>query len=237
MKTFLITLFAIAMGFLEAAVVIYIRELMYPGGFDFPLTPIPPDIAMTEILREASTLILLGVIGFISGKYFLERFAWFIYCFAIWDIFYYVFLKWMIGWPESLLTWDILFLIPVTWTGPVITPVITSLSMIALAWVILHFSGKRKKVRITFMEWTGLFTGVIILFLSYIWDYSKFMLRYFSFSELFILPDKKPLFDTAMKYIPEQFNWFLFVCGQGLIVVTTFLIYKRLSGHRFARRK
>ena len=232
MKTLLITLFSIAMGFLEAAVVIYIRELMYPEGFAFPLVPIPPDIALTEILREAATLVMLAVMGFISGKYFLERFAWFIYCFAIWDIFYYVFLKWMIGWPESLLTWDILFLIPVTWTGPVIAPVITSLSMIALAWVILHISGKRKKLNIKFIEWTGLVTGVLAVFLSYIWDYSKFMLNYFSFSELFILPDKKPLFDTAMKYIPEQFNWFLFVCGQGLIVLTTFLIYKRLSGHR-----
>ena len=231
MKPFLITLFAIAMGFLEAAVVIYIRELMYPEGFAFPLVPIPPDIALTEILREAATLIMLAVMGLISGKNFIERFAWFIYCFGIWDIFYYAFLKLMIAWPESLLTWDILFLIPVTWTGPVIAPVITSLSMIALAWVILHFSGKRKKVHIKLMEWTGLFTGAIAVFLSYIWDYSKFMLKYFSFSELFILPDKNPLFDTAMKYIPEQFNWLLFICGQGLIVLTTLLIYKRLR-HR-----
>ena len=129
-KIIVISIFAIAMGFLETAVVIYMRDLLYPDGFSFPLVPIPADLALTEILREAATLIMLLTIAILNAKTFSERFAWFIYAFAIWDIFYYIFLKIMILWPESLMTWDILFLIPTTWTGPVISPVIVSFSMI-----------------------------------------------------------------------------------------------------------
>ena len=37
--------------------------------------------------------------------------------------FYYLFLIPLTGWPKSLLDWDILFLLPVPWWGPVIAPV------------------------------------------------------------------------------------------------------------------
>ncbi|MBE0653305.1 MAG: hypothetical protein IH594_05880, partial [Bacteroidales bacterium] len=109
-KILYVSLFAIAIAFLETAVVIYLRELMYPEGFRFPLAPISPDLALTEILREASTLIILVMIGALAGKKLVDGFAWFLYTFALWDLFYYVFLKVMIGWPESIMTWDVLFL-------------------------------------------------------------------------------------------------------------------------------
>lgn len=230
MKPLRITIFAIAMAFLETAVVIYLRALMYPEGFAFPLAPIPPELALTEVLREAATLIMLIIIGYIAGKYFTERFAWFIYTFAVWDIFYYIFLKLMIDWPESFLTWDILFLIPTTWTGPVIAPVLVSLLMIILASVILYFSEKGQEVKIKPLEWTGLIAGSLILILGFVWDYSAFMLKHFSFSELFIVPDTKALFETAVKYIPDQFNWFLFSGGTGVILGALVLIYLRLKG-------
>src|SRR6201998_1661345 len=108
-----LTAFSIAMGFLETAVVIYLRKLYYPHGFQFPLVPIDNDIAMVEFLREAATIIMLLGIGIIAGKNTSQKFGIFIYCFAVWDIFYYVFLKLLLGWPESLFTWDILFIIPV----------------------------------------------------------------------------------------------------------------------------
>ncbi|MBN2481771.1 MAG: hypothetical protein JXB19_08530, partial [Bacteroidales bacterium] len=125
-----LTLFSIAMGFMESAVVVYIREISYPEGFDFPLVPMDNTLEVTEILREAATMIMLLAAGYLGGRTLSERFTWFLYCFAIWDIFYYVFLKLLLGWPASFMTWDILFLIPVAWTGPVITPVIISLTMI-----------------------------------------------------------------------------------------------------------
>ena len=108
----IVTILSIAMGFLECAVVIYMREILYPGGFEFPLAAIEGDLALTEILREAATMVMLLAIGLMAGRNRSERFAWFLYSFAVWDIFYYVFLKILIGWPSSLLTWDILFLIP-----------------------------------------------------------------------------------------------------------------------------
>ena len=36
-KIAVVTIFAIAMAFLEAVVVIYLRKIYYPNGFDFPL--------------------------------------------------------------------------------------------------------------------------------------------------------------------------------------------------------
>jgi hypothetical protein len=228
-KFIVVTVFAVAMGFMESSIVIYLRELMYPDGFSFPLTPIMPDIALTEVLREAATIIMLICIGFIAGKTAIERFAWFIFSFAIWDIFYYVFLKLLIDWPASFMTWDILFLIPATWVGPVITPVIVSLSMILLAVVILSFTGKGFTPAIKGIEWAWLITGSLILILGFIWDYSKYMMEFFSFREIFILPSKTALFDQALQYIPESFNWFLFVSGQGVIVLTTIRIYFRLK--------
>src|SRR5271167_2605871 len=100
-KTGWLTLFSIAMGFMETAVVIYLRKVYYPRGFQFPLVPIEPSIALTEFLREAATIIMLLGIGILTGKTRAQKFAFFIYCFAVWDIFYYVFLKIFLNWPES----------------------------------------------------------------------------------------------------------------------------------------
>ena len=152
-KLLIISIFSIAMGFLESSVVVYLREIYYPNGFNFPLAPIDKHIAITKILREAATVIMLFSIGYLAAKSIASRLAWFIFSFAIWDIFYYVFLKLLINWPESLLTDDILFLIPVTWVGPVITPVIVSLSMIFLALVILYFESENISVKIIRLEW------------------------------------------------------------------------------------
>ena len=121
------------MGYLESAVVVYLRSIYYANGFEFPMVPINKLHTITEIGREISTMIMLIGIGVFSGKDKSGKFAVFLYSFAIWDIFYYVFLKILLNWPESLFTWDILFLIPPVWTGPVIAPVISSSTMIILS--------------------------------------------------------------------------------------------------------
>jgi len=228
MKGITATLFAVAMGFLEAAVVIYLRELIYPEGFSFPLQPIPPDIIFTEIFREAATLIMLAVIGYMLGKNITERFAWFIFCFAVWDIFYYIFLKIILGWPESFMTWDVLFMIPVQWTGPVLAPLITSLSMIFLAYILICFSD-RIKIKIRWWEWTGFITGAVIIFLAFTWDFMKFMLQYFSFLEILFPGENKLLLETSLNYIPGQFPWFLFIPGQSIIIISTVFLWRRMN--------
>jgi hypothetical protein len=51
--------------------------------------------------------------------------------FAFWDIFYYAGLWLIIRWPSSLLTQDVLFLIPTPWIAPVWFPILVSLLAIA----------------------------------------------------------------------------------------------------------
>ena len=223
------------MAFLETAVVIYMRELLYPGGFTFPLVPIPADLAITEILREAATLIMLLTIAIISGRTFSQRFAWFIYTFAIWDIFYYVFLKIMILWPESLMTWDILFLIPTTWTGPVISPVIVSFTMILLALIILFYADKNTSTKINKWEWAGFILGSLILIFGFIFDYSQYMLSHFNLMQ--ILNMKNPeVMQFAFSYIPIRFPWGIFILGEGVILIGIGFLWRRLLGRTIDHR-
>ena len=92
-RFFWLAFFSIAMGFLEGAVVIYLRKIYYPDGFDFPLNIIQNDIALVEFLREAATLMMLITIGVIAGSNRTERLLFFCYCFGIWDLVYYAVLK------------------------------------------------------------------------------------------------------------------------------------------------
>lgn len=214
---FIVSLFAIAMGLLEAAVVIYLRELLYPEGFSFPLSPISDHLILTELLRELATLIMLLMTGMLAGKKVADRFAWFLYSFAIWDIFYYAFLKALIGWPESLLTWDVLFLIPTTWTGPVISPVLISLLMIAFALLILISENRKKAVNIRLSDWILLITGSIVVIIAFTTDYSQFILKEFSLKDIFSFQTKNELMEYANRYIPVRFPWLTFSLGFILI--------------------
>jgi hypothetical protein len=224
-----VTIFSIAMAYLETAVVIYLRELLYPGGFKFPLAPMPGRLALTEILRELATIMMLIGAGALAGKTFSQRFAWFIYAFGIWDIFFYVFLKILTDWPESLMTWDLLFLIPTTWTGPVISPVIVSLTMISLAMVILNFSTGDFISRIDITEWILLISGSLVLITGFTWDYTGYILERFSFREIWMIPDKEMIYSTAYNYIPREFNWILFISGETIVVFTIFRYYRRCN--------
>lgn len=226
-KLITITAFAIAMGFLESAVVVYMREILYPGGFEFPLAPIPVHLALTELLREVATLIMLVTIGIIAAKRFSTGLAWFIYCFAIWDIFYYVFLKLLLGWPESVMTWDVLFLIPTTWTGPVLSPVLVSLTMILLASVILFQAERGKETRIHRREWAGFVAGSLVLIVGFIFDYSQHMLIHFSPVEMLQLKNPEVL-EVATRYIPHHFPWWIFGIGEVIIIGTTGIYWRRI---------
>lgn len=231
-KLIIITVFAIAMALFESAVVIYLREIMYPDGFQFPLAPIHPHLVLTELLREASTLVMLICIGLLTAKAFSQRFAWFVYSFAIWDIFYYVFLWLLLGWPESLMTWDVLFLIPATWTGPVITPLIITVLMLLLSLAILIPGAKGNNTRLRPIEWTGLIAGSVIVVIAFIVDYMKHMLASFSFSELLQINDPR-LMEAAQEYVPVKFPWLLFLAGVLVILVTIILYNLRLrKSHR-----
>jgi hypothetical protein len=169
---------------------------------------------------------MLAVAGFLAGRTRTERFGFFLFCFGIWDIFFYVFLKLFIGWPESLLTWDILFLIPVTWVGPVIAPVINSLTMIALAVFISYFTDKNIPTRIKKPEWVLLILGSFVIIISYTFDYLNFMLKRFSLSDFFDPSRQSEILENATGYIPQAFPWWIFIVGEIFLIgaICTFVI-------------
>jgi hypothetical protein len=202
------------MAFLESAVVIYLRELYYPSGFSFPMVSMPQKIAITEVLREAATLIMLLAIGFLSGRNAQQRFAWFIYSFAVWDLFYYIFLKMILNWPLSWFTWDILFLIPVVWTGPVLAPVLVSLTMIILAFTLLYDDKQQRKRVISKIVISLVILGSVLIFLSFIRDFTSYMHRQYSLAAMFNLKTSSAALNH---YIPESYNWFLLLAGVGSI--------------------
>jgi hypothetical protein len=212
------------MGLLESAVVIYLRDILYPGGFEFPLNPVRPDLVWTEILRELATLVMLLTIGILAGKTATEKFAWFLYTFAIWDIFYYVFLWALIGWPESFMTWDVLFLLPVTWTGPVISPLIIASTMILLALLIV----RKESGRIPKLSWILLISGSLILITAFTWDYSGFVLEKMSFRDIWTLPGSQ-VHAMVHEYIPRKFNWLLFSLGELVILSGIYVYWKNPS--------
>lgn len=164
-KIALLLLFAIAMAYLESAIVVYLRMLFYAGGFHFPMRVIPARVAAIEIGREAATLLMLWAVARISGKNFKERFALFCFAFGVWDLFYYFWLKLFINWPASWLEWDILFLIPQPWIAPWLAPALVSAGLILVSLTILVVRPQRFKETIfSIREWAlVLFGGAIIL--------------------------------------------------------------------------
>src|SRR4030043_1288929 len=127
-----VVVFGIAFAYIEASVVVYLREIFHPSGFTFPLaefgiTPLWKRLLLTETGREAATLVVIFTASWLFGRNLRQRFAFFLTIFAVWDIFYYVWLKVLINWPASIMDWDILFLIPTVWAGPVIAPILISI--------------------------------------------------------------------------------------------------------------
>lgn len=225
-----VCLFAIAIGFMESAVVIYLRELYYKTGFDFPLKSISHFIAKVEFFREVATIIMLAACGFLSGKNNLQRFAYFILAFAIWDIFYYVFLYIYLGWPQSLCTWDILFLIPIPWVGPVWAPCLLSLLMITGSLFVIFQIEKKPEFKIDRPLWWFVISGAVICIFSFMWDYLLF--TYDSEHKWSILSTKN-LFTELETYVPTEFNYPLFFLGFFLMLSPlVFSIYRSIKTNK-----
>jgi hypothetical protein len=206
-----VAIFAIGFAWVESSIVVYLREIFYQGSFYFPivvnwengqyvghyLTPI-------EIGREAATIVMLVAVACASGKNNWQKFSLFMIAFGIWDIFYYLWLWFMIGWPESLMTWDILFLIPLPWVGPVITPVLIAVAMIAAGTLIIYFDEKGFKIRFYWYDWVAVLGCGLLMIVAFCWDW-KNIIR---------LPG-----DVERNGIPNPFLWKLYLPAYTLSVV------------------
>jgi len=128
----IVVAFAVAMAWVEAACVYYLRVLVDridPHQAN-PL-PLRGALGQIELAREAATLLMIAAVGWLAGTSRAARLGYAAIAFGVWDIFYYVFLRAMCGWPRSLLDWDILFLLPLPWWGPAAAPMCIALLMIA----------------------------------------------------------------------------------------------------------
>jgi hypothetical protein len=166
-----LTLFGVAFGVLEAAVVVYLRELYYPDGFRFPIVIIENRIAVVELIRELATLLMLLGVAMAVARDAMDRFFVFAFLFGVWDIVYYLGLRVFVGWPQSLLTWDVLFLIPVPWLGPVLYPVIVSLFLIAGFVVHERIRATGAVLRLSAAEWGVAILGACTVIVAFCWNW------------------------------------------------------------------
>jgi len=154
------TFFALAFGFVEAAVVIYLRaatgllpgyagtlsevQRMGRGTALYPaaITQFPQSLLTVEVLREGATIVMLVSFAMLAAARARERSAVFLWTFALWDIGYYAGLWATIRWPSSLTDPDVLFLIPVPWVAQVWFPLLVSV----LALIAVGFSRKQMRL-------------------------------------------------------------------------------------------
>lgn len=199
-------LFGVSFGYVEAAVVVYLRAIYDPvrrqihpdqaAGDLFPLITADqlqaaaPDKSWlfgVEVAREACTLLMLGGVALVAAgrwKFWLPAFA---VAFGTWDFFFYVFLKVLIGWPASLLTWDILFLIPVPWVAPVLAPCLVSLTIVVCGLAAMH-----RPVRMKPAHWILYAVGNLLILFSFMQDF----------------------LNTTRGGMPHAFDWPVFLLGE-----------------------
>jgi hypothetical protein len=231
-KIYFLTIFSIAMGFLESVVVVYLRQLYYPEGFGFPLKEAVWEGLSLEYFREIATVIMLLSVSFLAGRSTYERFSCFLYCFGIWDIFYYAGLKVLMKWPTSLFTWDVLFLIPVVWLAPVLAPIVCAITMIIFSGFMFYYQSKGCSVRINVLEWSFMSLGALVIFITFVWDYSKIIIQGEFLWKFFSLATDLHFTNTVTRYIPGTYNWHFFIFGEFLILCSLVFFVKRMTSIR-----
>ncbi len=161
-KRFLgISAYAIAMAYLEAAVVVYLRALLGLTDItdvDVSLGP----YGLVEIGREAATVAMLVAVGWMAGRHSKERWAYGLFTFGLWDIFYYAWLKLLINWPASLLGWDLLFLIPLPWWGPVLAPALIAVLICVAAVLAVVRMERGQRLGITPLRFATVMGGALL---------------------------------------------------------------------------
>jgi hypothetical protein len=202
----LVSLFAVAMAYLESAVVVYLRA-MY--GINDLLNDInlEPDIyTFIEIGREAATIVMLVFISLLAGDNRQKKIGYFFIAFGIWDIFYYIWLYLFIQWPKSLLEWDILFLIPLIWWGPVIAPILISILLISIGYLLTNDI----KFKVTTIDWILFCLSIIVLLYTFTED-----------SIISIISGMVKLTEIR----PTSFNWILFFTAYIAWIITSIKVF------------
>jgi hypothetical protein len=220
----LVVAFAIGMAWVEAASVYYIRALtdrIEPYQAD-PL-PIRGVLGQVEVVREAATLVMLLTLGMLAGRTWSRRLGYTAIAFGVWDIFYYVFLRMISGWPRSLFDWDILFLLPLPWWGPVLAPVCIALLMIVWGTFATQFTDPGPASSVTWTVWGVTVFGVALALCVFMAD---------------SLRTVHQGLDATRQVLPARFHWPVFCMALTLMTAPLAQIawrrqsYRRLPGGR-----
>src|SRR5208283_1702927 len=203
----IVAIFSIAMAWVESSTVVYLRTLVNRIE-PYQQTPLPiiDSFGATEIVREAATLIMLVTVGWLAGTSWKSRLGFFMAAFGVWDIFYYLFLKIIVGWPHSLFDWDVLFLIPLPWWGPVLSPILISLISIILGSLLAQNEISDATFQIGRLSWSFYLCGISVA-LSVFMDHSI---------------EAIGKGNSGVEDLPAQFNWPLFMLALFFMLMPVF---------------
>ena len=216
-----VAIYAVAMAWVESAVVFYLRSMIdrvEPYQPD-PL-PVVGGFALVELTREFATMVMLFAVGYLAGRTWRARIGYAAIAFGVWDIFYYVFLKMMCGWPHSLLDWDVLFLLPMPWWGPVLAPVLISLLMILWGTFASQFERTHTPALSNWRVWILNFTGVALALYVFMADS--------------IAATHRGV-DAIRTVLPEKFNWPVFGLALALMSAPVMQTGRQLLTRRPAK--
>ncbi len=218
-----VVVFAIAMAWVESATVAYLRTLLnrVEPYQNRPL-PIISLFVGTELAREAATVIMLLSVALLAGKTWRGRWGYFMVAFGVWDIFYYVFLKVIVGWPHSLFDWDVLFLIPLPWWGPVLSPVLISIILIIAGILMTDPDGTASRFTPSKVSWVLCAAGLII---------ALYVFMATAIHDL--LGGSRGIHNV----LPTQFNWPLFDIALLMLsapIIEIAIVYLKKGGNDFS---
>ena len=197
-----VVVFAVAMAWLEAATVYDLRLLV--GRLEpYQANPLPMSGALgqVELVREAATLVMLFTVGALAGRTWQTRLGYTSIAFGVWDIFYYVFLKAICDWPKSLFDWDILFLLPLPWWGPVLAPVCIAVLMILWGTLVSQRPSERSGPSVVSARVLG-WIGIALALYAFMADALRVVHQGI---------------DATRTVLPTTFNWSVFLVALALI--------------------
>lgn len=193
-----VALYALAMAYVEAAVVAYLREIYGIRDIVRDLPAQTSRLAAIEAGREAATIVMLLAVGWIAGRKLQDRLGFFVFAFGLWDIAYYGWLALFTGFPSSPLSWDVLFLLPVPWWGPVLAPSLIALMMCLGGAAAVRQVDRDVPWRLNRLNVSIAAAGTAIVLYTFMVD------------GLRAVPDG---LDAVARARPSDFQWEVFVAG------------------------
>lgn len=201
----LVVAYATAMAWVEAAVVVYLR-LLIDRVEPYQPEPLPASVGLGEIelVRELATLVMIGTVAGLAGRTWRRRAAYAMLIFGTWDLLYYAFLRPMSDWPRSLLDWDILFLMPLPWWGPVLAPCLIAALLVLTGSLISQCDAPGQPLWPGRRAWAASGVGVAVALYAFMAD---------------AIAATSGGIEAIRQVLPVEFNWPVYLVALALLAV------------------